>query len=230
MDAWAVYRCANPRCGLRFPAAVSEEPASCPRCHGPLQQQKRWPAPPRGARPREGAPTRRALVVENVRSAWNVGALLRIADAAGYGRVFLVGITPTPEHPQVAKTALGAQFTVRWSWHPNGVALLRTLRALGWTLWALETAATAAPLPVGQGPPPEPWAWVVGNEVTGLDPAVLGLCHQVWRLPMQGAKRSLNVATAWAAAVYRLATPAAPAKAARVARGARGPARSPSPP
>ena len=204
MCAWAVYRCQAPGCGLRFPARVDEAPRACPRCGGPLQAVWTGALPPPEEPPAARPSARRGLVLDNLRSAWNVGAALRIADAGGYGRVFLVGITPTPEHPQVARTALGAQHTVRWSWHPNGVALLRTLRALGWTLWALETAPQAAPLPVGVAPPPEPWAWVVGHEVTGLDPALLALCQRVWRLPMHGYKRSLNVATALAAAVYRV--------------------------
>ncbi len=205
MTGWVVYRCANPRCGLRFPA--EEGVGRCPRCAGPVTRGARWAAPPPeppGPGPRPALP-RRAVVLENLRSAWNVGALLRVADAAGFHHAFLVGITPTPAHPQVAKTALGAQHSVGWSWHPNGVALLRTLRALGWTLWALETAAEAQALPPSQKPPDTPWAWVVGNEVTGLDPQVLALCQRVWRLPMRGRKRSLNVATAFAAAAYRLA-------------------------
>lgn len=202
-----VYRCTNARCGLRFPAWEADAPPRCPRCGAPLDAHRVGPAPRRETwtRPAPAARPGRGLVLENLRSAWNVGALLRVADAAGYARVFLVGITPTPRQAQVAKTALGAQHTVAWSWHPNGVALLRTLRDLGWTLWALETGPQAADLPVGQPPPPEPWAWVLGNEVTGLDPEVLALCQRVWRVPMRGSKRSLNVATALAAAAYRVA-------------------------
>ncbi len=207
---WVVYRCLHPACGLRFPAAAQGEVAArtrCPRCQGPLQTVARGPLPePESLFPSSHPwPPRRALVLENVRSAWNVGALLRVAEAAGYEHAFLVGITPTPEQAAVAKTALGAQYRLSWSWHPNGVALLRTLRSLGWSLWALETEPAARLLPVGQPPPAEPWAWVVGNEVTGLDPQVLALCQDVWRLPMYGRKHSLNVATAFAAAAYRLA-------------------------
>jgi len=150
-------------------------------------------------------PRTRAVLLDNLRSAWNVGAIFRIADAAGYGHLYLTGITPTPPHPNVAKVALGAEASVAWSYHPDAVALAQTLRAQGWTLWALEVVPEAEPLPVGQPVPEEPWAWLIGHEVTGLDPDLLALAHRVWALPMHGRKRSLNAAMAFAAAAYRVA-------------------------
>ncbi|NPA06589.1 MAG: RNA methyltransferase [Chloroflexi bacterium] len=206
-DAPRVLKCTNPACGLRFPDPRGEVDR-CPRCGaavrvvGPV-----LPWQPEPAQPPQPLAATRAVVLDNLRSAWNVGAVFRIADAAGFGHLFLTGITPTPPHPRIAKVALGAERSVPWSYHPDAVLLAQQLREKGWTLWALEVVPEAATLPAGHLPPPEPWAWLIGNEVTGLDPELLALAHAVWRLPMRGRKRSLNAAMAFAAAAYRLQEP-----------------------
>ncbi len=215
------WECPNPQCGLRFPEVGEAEalPASraCPRCGAPLRPvaQARLTAepPPPAADPQPAPlpaaqPGARLAVLDNLRSAWNVGSIFRSADGAGWGHIALAGFTPTPEHPGVHKTALGAERRVRWSQHPNAVALARTLRERGWTLWALETGAQAAPLPeVAAEARQQPLALVVGHEQAGVDPGVLALCHRVVALPMRGFKRSLNVAMAFAVAAYALCPP-----------------------
>ncbi len=195
------YRC--PQCGLRFPAL--EERDRCPRCAARLELRARRSLllEDPGAVPRFLEPPR-AVVADGLRSAWNVGSLFRTADAAGFRHVYLCGITPTPPHEGIAKTALGAEQSVPYSYHPDVVALLGRLRARGWTLWALETEGETR-----WGPdllvPRGPLAVVVGNERAGVDPEALALCHRVVRLPMRGRKRSLNVAAAFAVLAMWLA-------------------------
>ncbi len=203
------YQCRRPTCDLRFPAPPRDGPqAACPRCGGPLIQ-----AATREAEAREGCgrsaarPLRLVALLDNLRSVFNVGAIFRTADGAGVDHLYLAGITPTPEQPRLAKTALGAERSVPWTYGSNGVALARFLRDQGYRLWALESSPGAVSLfespPMAQGPQPR-LALVVGNEVAGIDPGILALCDQICCIPMHGMKESLNVAIAFGIAAYYL--------------------------
>ena len=143
------------------------------------------------------------VVVHNVRSAYNVGAVFRTADSAGLARVVLTGFTPTPEHRGVAKTALGAQDTVAWTHEPDLGAALAALRADGYTVAALERTDDAVS-PAAVEPGAFPLALVLGNEVTGVPIAVLAAADLVIGLPQYGEKASLNVSVAFGIAAYRL--------------------------
>jgi len=195
-------------CGFRYVEAPLREPrhgGRCPRCGGdahvaaivpPARQEGADPPPPPPSPPV-------AVLLDNVRSAYNVGAAFRTADGAGVAHLYLAGITPTPPHRGIAKTALGAERRVPWSAHPNSVQLAARLQAKGWTLWALETAAAAVPFAeLLQGRLPSRVVVAVGNEVAGLDPALLARADAVVALPMWGVKRSLNVVSALAVALY----------------------------
>lgn len=149
------------------------------------------------------APHPIAVVAPDLRSAYNVGAILRTADAAGLEHVFCCGFTPTPEHRGVAKTALGAQDAVAWSHHADVYALLDTLRARGYTVAALERAAEAR-LPEELDEAHFPLALVLGNELTGVPAPVLSACDFVVGLPQFGVKASLNVSVAFGVAAYGL--------------------------
>jgi tRNA(Leu) C34 or U34 (ribose-2'-O)-methylase TrmL len=200
-----IRQCQNPACGLRFPCQVGERgSARCPICRTPTQAVGA-PYTRSGIAP--GHPGRLTLevVLDNIRSAWNVGSMLRTADGAGARRVHLCGVSPSPENPKVWKTALGAEKSVPWTFHPDGAAAARELRLAGMHLWALEGGLRAEPLFSAQRPQAGPLALVVGNEVSGVDPAILEECERVVSLPMLGVKGSLNVAVAFGIAVYALA-------------------------
>ena len=112
------------------------------------------------------------MLVDNVRSSFNVGSILRSADGAGLVHVYLCGITPTPENTKVAKTALGAENSVRWSYHRNSLDLVRSLQQADYAIWALEEHAAA--LPLFHAPlPSRPLLLLIGNEITGVDPGLL---------------------------------------------------------
>jgi tRNA G18 (ribose-2'-O)-methylase SpoU len=152
------------------------------------------------------APAHRMIVlVDNVRSTFNVGSILRIADGVGAERVFLCGITPTPGNAGVTKTALGAQDSVCWVYYANAVEAAAELRAQGVALWALENApASQSILEWSLASASGDVALVVGNELTGIDPGVLEQCEHVLHIPMGGTKGSLNVAVAFGIAAYWL--------------------------
>ncbi|RMF51064.1 MAG: TrmH family RNA methyltransferase [Anaerolineae bacterium] len=200
----SVYQC--PACGFRFPAeSDSPAAATCPHCNAPTREAVRY-LPHRQTSPSPLPSLHVEALLDNLRSAWNVGSIFRIADGAGIRRLHLCGITPPGDHPRIPKTALGAEKTIPWHSHPNGLHLARTLQERGYRLWALETTPKARPLfsllPVETD---SPLVLVVGNERWGVDPEILGLCEQHIFLPMQGNKESLNVAVAFGIAAYALA-------------------------
>ncbi|MCB0062608.1 MAG: RNA methyltransferase [Caldilineaceae bacterium] len=199
-------QCSNQQCRLRFPMPQGERPGDhCPRCGASTTVQCTVLVGEEAVRSTvHTTPLPLRVLVDNVRSTFNVGSIFRSADGAGFQQLFLCGITPTPTNPKLAKTALGAEEAVAWSYHANSVDCAHLLRQQGHTLWALEEhphalSLFAAPLP------PAPLVLIVGNEVTGVDPALLTLCDQTVALPMYGIKRSLNVATAFGAAAVILA-------------------------
>lgn len=143
-----------------------------------------------------------SLLLDDVRSMYNVGAFFRTADAAAVEHIYLCGITPQPTQPGVAKTALGAEDAVPWSHAPHPLALLAELRASGHQLVALETNAHAVDL--FDWKPQFPLCVLFGNEVDGLKAELLAACDVCVRIPMLGLKHSLNVATAGGVVMYEL--------------------------
>jgi 23S rRNA (guanosine2251-2'-O)-methyltransferase len=132
--------------------------------------------------------------------------MFRSADGAGICHMYLCGITPTPEIAAVGKTALGAEESTRWDYASNGVFRAEELLKQGCRLWALEQdrrsiSITDLDLPADGG---KPLILVVGNEVCGVDPGILERCEQIVHIPMQGGKRSLNVAVAFGIAAFAL--------------------------
>lgn len=212
MAAQAICQCTNRTCRLRYPSGVQEKAARrCPACGAPVEilhtlperiEAHTPPAPAASAQPpRQGSA---GVLLDNVRSLFNVGSILRSADGAGFGTVYLCGVTPTPANPKLAKTALGAERAVHWLSRPNALDLAQELRAAGHHLWALEEGDGAISL-FSTPLPPAGLVLVVGSEVTGVDPDLLRLCERTLAIPMAGAKRSLNVATAFGVAAVLLA-------------------------
>jgi 23S rRNA (guanosine2251-2'-O)-methyltransferase len=143
------------------------------------------------------------VLLDNIRSAWNVGSILRTADGFGFAHAYLCGITPTPENKDVQKTALGADEFVTWSHHMDAVRLVRGLKREGWKIWALEEDERARPVDQISNPTHNT-VLITGNEVTGVDPALLDLADNIFYIPMRGQKRSFNVAVAFGVAAWVL--------------------------
>ena len=143
-----------------------------------------------------------SILLDNVRSLYNVGAFFRTADAAGVEKLYLCGITGRPPKRAISKTALGAEEAVPWehAWEP--LPVVASLRARNYEIAAVETAVHAVDLFEWQ--PRFPVCLVFGHEVDGIRAALSALADTHVRIPMLGGKHSLNVATAGGVAVYEL--------------------------
>ena len=145
------------------------------------------------------------MLLDNIRSAWNVGSILRTADGFAFSHAYLCGITPTPDNEAVAKTSLGAENSVSWSYHKDAVKLVHGLIKEGWCVWALEEDERSQPIQAAvDANTRQPVLLILGNEVTGVDPGLLGLCEEIFYIPMRGEKKSFNVAMAFSIAAYQI--------------------------
>ena len=146
-----------------------------------------------------------AVLLDNIRSAWNVGSILRSSDGFGFNHAYLCGITPTADNEAVTKTSLGAEDSVPWSYHKDAVRLVKGLKVEGWKTYGLEEDARSTS--ISHFPDSQflkPAVLIVGNEVTGVDPELLDLCEEIFYIPMRGEKKSFNVAIAFGIAAYAL--------------------------
>lgn len=143
---------------------------------------------------RGGARHQLHLVLDNVRSAANVGNLYRAAEAACIERIWSCGITPRPPCAKLLKTAMGAAEYVPHVHVASTLQAVKTLQAQGVRVWAVETTSKSVAL--HDALLPCPVALVLGNELIGVDTQVLGICDGCVQIPMYGMKNSLNVATA----------------------------------
>ena len=142
------------------------------------------------------------VLLDNVRSMYNVGAFFRAADGVGLGKVWLCGITAHPPKKAISKTALGAEETVAWEHDWDGVRVAEGLRSGGFEIAAIETSPDAVDL--FEWEPRFPVCVLFGHEVDGLRPELLKMADTHVRIPMLGQKKSLNVATAGGVVLYEL--------------------------
>ena len=148
------------------------------------------------------------LVLLDIRSAQNVGAILRTADAAGISCVYLVGITPAPldkfgrARADISKSALGAEMSVPWKSVKTIQPLLRTFTKEGYQIVAIEQSDTS--VDYKKVKLSKPTVFILGNEVTGVPASVLARCDTIAEIPMRGKKESLNVSVAAGIALFRM--------------------------
>lgn len=148
------------------------------------------------------------MILENIRSAQNVGAILRTADAIGVSKVWMVGYTPAPidrygrNVPDLEKTALGAEKSVPWEQHTDVAPLLNELKEQGFRIVAVEKKEGASDYK--QCELNGPTVLIFGNEVDGVSQEACERADDIISLPMRGQKESLNVATTAGIVLYRL--------------------------
>lgn len=141
------------------------------------------------------------VLLDDIRSAHNVGSIFRTSDAIRAEKVICCGLTPTPEHHAVAKTALGAEGMVPWEYASDPLEILNVLIEQGYTSVALEQTDQSI-LPQDLPDTTFPIVLVLGNEVTGVQQRVLDACNYAIELPQFGGKASLNVSVAFGVAAY----------------------------
>ena len=211
IPSFQIRLCQNPSCGLRYPLTFDHPFGErCPLCLGetiPVLERtiEREPARDESLFKEKDL----HVMLDNIRSAWNVGSIFRTADGFGFKHLYLCGITPTPDNEAVTKTSLGAEDFVTWSAHKDAVKLASGLKKEGFAIWALEQTKNSELLEAAARllKPNHPIALVVGSEVTGVDPGILEIADKVVHLPMRGQKRSFNVAIAFAIAAALLSSP-----------------------
>lgn len=199
-------------CGLRYPLEKdSKFGVRCPHCLGATQvvsqkvihEEEKIRAKSKNTNGREVA-----VLLDNIRSAWNVGSILRSADGLGVEQVFLCGISPTPENEAVRKTSLGAENSLQWSYHKNAVELIKNLKHQGWQVWALEETSNSKQVSSMSKQMSllthKKVVLILGSEVTGVEEELLSLSDEIFSIEMYGEKRSLNVAIAFSIAAYEL--------------------------
>lgn len=136
------------------------------------------------------------VVLENIRSAYNVGSVFRTSDAFLVTAIYITGYSAKPPHKEVKKTALGAEETVDWKHFKNATEAIEELRGLGYSIFAVEQAEQSIPLQEATERTREKIALVFGNEVTGVEQSTIHLCDGCIEIPQLGMKHSLNIATA----------------------------------
>ncbi|MFN0014073.1 MAG: RNA methyltransferase [Saprospiraceae bacterium] len=144
------------------------------------------------------------LVLDNVRSGLNVGSVFRTADAFAVERIILCGITATPPHREILKTALGSTDTVAWSATDDPATAVRELKNAGYRVFAVEQTDQKTWLQDFFPAPNEKYAFVFGNEVDGVSDTVLPLCDGAVEIPQFGTKHSLNIAVAAGIVVWEV--------------------------
>ena len=135
-------------------------------------------------------------VLENVRSAYNVGSVFRTADAFLIEAVYISGYTAKPPHKEILKTALGAQDSVDWRYFENSKNAIEQLKENKFTVFAVEQVANSISLEKTAELNLEKIAFIFGNEVSGVEQETISLCDGCIEIPQFGMKHSLNISVA----------------------------------
>jgi tRNA G18 (ribose-2'-O)-methylase SpoU len=143
-------------------------------------------------------------VLENIRSAYNVGSVFRTADAFLLEAIYICGYTCTPPHKEITKTALGAEDSVHWKHFANSGDAIADLHARGYKVFAVEQAVGSSMLNTLKYNAGEKIAVIFGNEVTGVEQATIQQCEGCIEIPQLGMKHSLNIATAAGVVLWEL--------------------------
>ena len=143
-------------------------------------------------------------VLENIRSAYNVGSVFRTADAFLLEAIYITGYTCTPPHKEIKKTALGAEETVSWKHFTNAALAIEDLKSNGYKIYAVEQAEKSIALQKLDFKNDERIAVIFGNEVSGVEESTIAACDGCIEIPQLGMKHSLNIATAAGVVLWEL--------------------------
>ena len=144
------------------------------------------------------------VLTDNVRSMHNIGSIFRTADAFLVDEIILGGISGVPPHPEISKTALGAEETVDWRYVADSYREIMKLKEEGWKICVLEQAHDSVPLQEFRRGEKEKIVLVVGNEVSGVDQRIVDAADYILEIPQYGTKHSLNVSVSAGIAIYEI--------------------------
>ncbi len=202
-----VIQCLRPNCRFRYLTSITDKKSKqCIKCGAATSI---IPFSPENRLNNTGVlPDRHhhlEILCDNIRSAHNLGAIFRTADGVGIKHIHLCGITPAPDHPNVQKTALGAERYIPWTQSWNACETTLHLKNINhFTVLALENSINSISIfdihPVLSGP----LLLILGNEISGIDPELLAMSDIHIHIPMIGSKNSLNVSVAFGIAAYTL--------------------------
>jgi tRNA G18 (ribose-2'-O)-methylase SpoU len=148
------------------------------------------------------------LILPNIRSAQNVGAIFRTAEAVGISKIYLVGYTPCPidkfnrVRKDISKSALGAELTVPWIYKKSLISLLNKLKKESYKIISIEQDKNS--IDYKKVKLTKKNAFIIGTEVTGIPKNILKRCDEIVEIPMKGKKESLNVSVATGVALFRI--------------------------
>lgn len=148
------------------------------------------------------------VVLDDVRSMYNVGSIFRTADAFRIEAIYLCGITGCPPHPEIHKTALGAEDSISWRYFPSALEAVQHLHNQGYYVYAVEQAEGSTKLPITAPTHQHPntqHAIVMGNEVKGVHQEVVDACDGCLEIPQFGTKHSMNVAVSAGIVIWEFA-------------------------
>lgn len=203
-----IMECTSPNCCFRIP--VEGDPLRfdfCPKCGSHTRLYTFKHQNKKSGLFTHKIVTQREIVVvlDNIRSMYNTGSIFRTADGFGIKKLFLCGITPTPNQKKLHKTSLGSESNLLWEYQNNCVILCQRLLKEGYQLLCLENSDSASViLDFSISSNDRKIAVIVGNEKSGVDPGVLKICNQVISIPMAGIKESFNVTVALGIMLYHL--------------------------
>ncbi len=144
------------------------------------------------------------IILENIRSAYNVGSVFRTADAFLVEAIYIIGYSAKPPHKEIKKTALGAEETVEWKYFNTTAEAIVELKKSGYHICAAEQAEGSYLLHEMEAEPDEKIAIIFGNEVSGVEQTSIDMCNGCIEIPQLGMKHSLNIATAAGVVLWEL--------------------------
>ncbi|MBU0706369.1 RNA methyltransferase [Patescibacteria group bacterium] len=142
------------------------------------------------------------VLAHNIRSLHNVGSIFRTCDGAGVSKLYLTGYSGVPPRKEITKTALGADDSVLWEFHKDPISVVKMLEKDGVQIVALEKNKNSKD--IRKFKPKYPVCMIVGNEIDGVEEALLKLSDHILHIPMHGKKESLNVSVAFGIGIYLL--------------------------
>ncbi|MBA4420399.1 MAG: RNA methyltransferase [Anaerolinea sp.] len=197
-----IRQCVRKACSFRFPVDErSSQGLNCPKCGSNTDVIDSLAGYSAGNIQQHNSSIHLEGFLDNIRSVFNVGSIFRSAEGCGMRTLHLGGTTPPPTHPRMTKTALGAEDSVPWTQHWDGLAAVREIKSLRYHVIGMESTPESIPL-YHCKIVKKPTLLVVGNETHGIDPDILSECDEIIHSPMAGKKESLNVAIAFSIAAY----------------------------